>query len=347
MTGQTQKRVRRGTVGGRWGFDGVAQIVVPRWAEDDLHAVALLLPRCQAPVETIVAQLLDIGGRYHRYLHQDEFGPTRAECMAALREILDHLDRLLARLCDMPSGLRSALLENQCDPAARPPETDLLESYSADQAAVELLFETATDVSRDLAKISTAAEAALVANIRDNAEIILLRLRSLDSTTGAEVVIAAYSTVLPSVKAEAIDNFTFIVTKLDRLLRRFEAALSNLERRKGPESRLSLGLLVSELCDLWSRETGEPVTVNPVRHGAYTGRPQSASGRFVLAAVEALQPPPSWIKEHEETAGAQVRVAIITGYPEARAGAVHSAMRAYVADQSSGSTPRRGRPRRK
>ena len=44
--------------------------------------------------------------------------------------------------------------------------------------------------------------------------------------------------------AEAVDPFTFICTQLDRLHRRFEAALSNLEHRKGPEPRLSLGLLV-------------------------------------------------------------------------------------------------------
>ena len=30
-------------------------------------------------------ELRDLGGRYHRYLHQDEFGPSRAERMAALR----------------------------------------------------------------------------------------------------------------------------------------------------------------------------------------------------------------------------------------------------------------------
>jgi hypothetical protein len=134
VTGQTQKRIRRGTVGGRWGFDGVAQIVAPQRAEDDLQAVARLLPKCRAPIETIVAELLNIGGQYHRNLHQDEFGPTRAERMAALREILDHLDKLLARLGDLPSGLRFAMSKNQCVPVAEPPETDLLESYLADQA---------------------------------------------------------------------------------------------------------------------------------------------------------------------------------------------------------------------
>jgi hypothetical protein len=47
---------------------------------------------------------------------------------------------------------------------------------------------------------------------------------------------------------------------------------------------------LSQLCDLWRRETGQLVTANPVRLGAYTGRPQSAPRHFVCAAVEALQP---------------------------------------------------------
>ena len=127
---------------------------------------------------------------------------------------------------------------------------------------------------------------------------------------------------------------------------RFELALTRLRRRKGPEARLSLGLLVSQLCDLWRRETGQPVTANPVRLGAYEGRPQSASGRFVRAAVEALQPTAAWIAEHEAV-GAHMRAAIMTRPPGDRARAVHSAMRGYVAaDRGDPSVRRRGRPRR-
>ncbi len=203
---------------------------------------------------------------------------TRAECMAALREILDHLDKLVAYLGDVPSGLRSALSENQCDPAARPPDTNLLASYWADMAAVELLLETATDVSRALTRTGAAAEAQQVADIRDTAKAIWLLLQALDRTTDAEVVIVASSPSLQSKMAEAVDPFTFICAQLDRLHHRFETALSNLEHRKGPEPRSSLTLLVRQLCDLWSRETGRPITANPVRQDTYTGRPQSPAG---------------------------------------------------------------------
>jgi hypothetical protein len=108
---------------------------------------------------------------------------------------------------------------------------------------------------------------------------------------------------------------------------------------------VSLGLLVSQLCDLWRRETGQPpVTANPVRLGAYEGRPQSASGWFVCEAVEALQPTAAWIAEHE-AAGAHMRAAIMTRPPGGRVHAVHSAMRGYVAaDRGDPSMRRRGRP---
>src|SRR5262249_41616377 len=53
---------------------------------------------------------------------------------------------------------------------------------------------------------------------------------------------------------ESVDPFAVIYAQVDRLRRRFEVALSSLEHRKGPEPRLSLSLLVSQLCDLWWRD---------------------------------------------------------------------------------------------
>jgi len=49
-------------------------------------------------LEDIIAELQAIGERYARYLHQDEFGPTRAEQMQALRDTLVSLDELASQL---------------------------------------------------------------------------------------------------------------------------------------------------------------------------------------------------------------------------------------------------------
>jgi hypothetical protein len=82
----------------RWGWSGANKIVPPLWAEAALGSVAVLLPSRQSSIEKIVAKLLTIGGRYHRNLYQDEFGPTRAERMQALRDLLDRLEVLSSRL---------------------------------------------------------------------------------------------------------------------------------------------------------------------------------------------------------------------------------------------------------
>src|SRR5690348_10260784 len=53
------------------------------------------------------AELCDLGARYRRYLLRDEFGPTRAERMAALRSLLEQLDVLMlrvARVAGRPPG---------------------------------------------------------------------------------------------------------------------------------------------------------------------------------------------------------------------------------------------------
>jgi hypothetical protein len=67
-----------------------------------------LLPRQSSSREQPVGKLLALGGRYHRYLHQDEFGPTRAERSAALRSFSTSLDALL-RLMSEWRGRRPQL----------------------------------------------------------------------------------------------------------------------------------------------------------------------------------------------------------------------------------------------
>src|SRR5262249_40525962 len=142
---------------------------------------------------------------------------TRAERMAALREILGSLDNLLARLKDLPSEFESALLESQCDFVREPPAIDLFDSYLGGQTVIEALSEAAMDFSRALARTGKTTVAALVANIRNTAETTLFLLRALDSTTEAEVVIGAGLAVRLSVQAEAADPFASVIAKLDHL----------------------------------------------------------------------------------------------------------------------------------
>jgi hypothetical protein len=117
------------------------------------RGVAVLLPSRQSSIENIVAELLMIGSRYHRNLHQDQFGPARAERMQALRDLVDGLEVLSSRLEALPPRLRLLVSERQTEgcSAARPIDADPLASYSADKDAIEAVSEIASDVRRDLA----------------------------------------------------------------------------------------------------------------------------------------------------------------------------------------------------
>ncbi len=126
------------------------------------------------------------------------------------------------------------------------------------------------------------------------------------------------------------DAIILLAERLRRLRLRFERELARLNAIKGPELSVSLELLVAQICDMWSQETGRPVTANPYRGYDYTGRPQTDAGRFVLRAAEALQPSKAWSGRYG-AAAPQKRAMIVMGTPSFQAQAVHTAMRKYVA----------------
>ena len=84
----------------------------PSLADDTLAQILSLLPTQLLTSEGVKAQILDLGARYHRYLHQDEFGPTRAERMAALRMVLGQIEQLDSQLLGLPPHLTLDLTSN-------------------------------------------------------------------------------------------------------------------------------------------------------------------------------------------------------------------------------------------
>lgn len=59
---------------------------------------------------------------------------------------------------------------------------------------------------------------------------------------------------------------------------------------KGPSRRRSLYLLVAQLGHLYEEATGQPVTHTRADDPAYPGAPASPAGRFITAAVRAIDP---------------------------------------------------------
>ena len=349
MAEKKSKRSPRSAKSPRWGWSGVGKIVRPPSSEADLKRVIDLLPSLQSPVDGIVAELQALGERYHRYLHQDEFGPTRAEQLQALRDTLVPFDELVSRLGSLPPYLRVLLSEELLGQKSSTEQLDIdpFASYSADKAQIDAVLASASDIRQTLVKDNRASDAALIGEVYIAAGSFNSLLCNLDTTTEGEVVLDARFTGHLRTNHSA-NPLVAASAAIDRMRSRFDLALLRLKRRKGTEARASFIWLVRQLCDLWLRETGSPVTANPVKKRTYTGRPQSASGRFVCAAVEALQPISAWMDEHGlgET---HVRAETITQAPGFRAQAVHTAMRRYIADANptDSSPPRRGRPQKK
>jgi hypothetical protein len=280
----------------RWGWSGVEKIVPPLWAEAELRCVADLLPSRQSSVENIVAELLAIGGRYHRNLHQDEFGPTRAERMQALRDLVGRLKVLLSRLGALPPHLRLLVLEWQTEDrsAAGPIDVDPIASYSADKDAIEVTAEIASDLRRDLAGAGRTNDANLIGEVGAAADMIVPLLWNLDSTADGEIVIDGASAD-SALADDAADPIESLCARVRRLHSRFTLALIHLGRRRGPETRLSLGLLVSQLCDLWRRETaGRSPSILSSSASTRAARNRHLDASCVQRLKRCNRAPPGW-----------------------------------------------------
>jgi hypothetical protein len=115
-----------------------------------------------------------------------------------------------------------------------------------------------------------------------------------------------------------------------------DKTLESLKVRRGAQERVSLKLLVEELCTLWERETGLPATAHGIVKDAYTHRAETDAGRFVTATVEAMLPDSAWYEAHAKFARSVRATTFLPDEPEknhrrnARAAQVLVIMRGFV-----------------
>jgi hypothetical protein len=329
---------RRGLAEPRWGWSGVAPLTAAKLSPSDID-LEVLLPGHQSPIGEIMRALRDLGGRYYRYLHQDELGPTRAQRMAALRLLSDQLELLLSRLNGLPEHLRRQLSQHPTfRPSSAATDIDNFEAHCNDKEAVKLVSEAAIDYT-SIRGATPPGDARLMGDPCGAAQKTIELLLALDTTTEAAVVL---DSELPSLEiAQSGDSdlvgFAIACARIKRLLWRVEQTLDRLEHRGGPERFESLQWLVWELCELYRRETRRPVTNSAMSKNKYTSKPQSPAGRFVLTAVKALQPSEAWGPDPDHRVE---RARLLDEFVVERA--VLYAMRAYVSHHFS-SGDRRGR----
>jgi hypothetical protein len=328
----------RSTATPRWGWSGVEVLSRPSLSDDQLTKIIELLPTKLLAREEIKMKIFALGARYHRYLHQDEFGPTRAERMSALRSVLAQLEQLELLISELPQQVALDLMRDSNEQPFR--MLDCWRDWTIEQICLAANLE----LSGRHAKHS-AAYLNLLERICITATVAIELVHSLDTSSEGELWTDATSTrLLIGKDARGIDVFCIGEAPIGRLMSQFRLTIDRLRRRRGPEKQASLPLLVWQLCDFWTEATGLPVTNCAVRNGNYTSRPESAAGKFILAIVEALQPPVAWITRHLRS-DADVRAEKFAVSPGGQARTVGFAMRDYVAHHQRSGVRRRGRPR--
>jgi hypothetical protein len=326
-------RNRNGAADPREHWSGVDTVVPPLWRTPELTQVAEGLPSRVSSIEALTAELLTMGAGYHRSLHQDEFGPSRSEQMSALRQILKGLDFLSTKLNALPKWLCAELDEalESYPLLAKNDDCAGSESYLADKDAVEAILGPIPVMQRNLSIAKKDQEARLLGEVDAAVETLAWRIFSLDSTTDIAVALEALSSDVPRPRGSG-DESSRVRAPVERLRLRFARRLSRIKATRGPGDRPSLTRLIAQLSEIWTRETRTPVTANPYDGGDYASRPCSPAGRFICAAVEALQPSDEWIAARDKfpiTPRARIPMLNRLG----REQAVHSIMRDLVSGQ--------------
>jgi hypothetical protein len=322
------------------GWSGVQILRDGREPRAKLEEIVERLPHRQSSIAHLLGELCEYGARFCSDLAQDEYGPTRAERAAALKEALEPLEQARSAIEDLGSTARHAMEEALTATRATNDyaSADPLDRFEADKRHPEGLWQAAMETSQHLESCGSSTDLEVITRLGMFADQASLRLQNLDTTTDGELFLQW--TTREASRDDGRGDVGTIDGPIRRLEDRLRRELNRLSRLKGPDSRTSLPLFVARLCDLWERESGLPVTVNPYEKTQYRGLPQSEAGAFVCEVVEALKPE---LSEQRELMGFSGRES--PPHLKSQLGwsptAIHSAMRLYI--KARDSNPERAR----
>src|SRR6516165_4718262 len=270
-----------------WSWSGAEALNFSEQANGFKRLVAML-PTKRSSDDQILAFLVDLRARFQRRLHQDEFGPTRRQQTAALRALKKSIHTLQQRLAKGAPTQRETL------------DAVLRSGNDCSAATLERIYEAASDLEREL-RISDESNRKIdwAAKIKACAETTMEQGQSLDTNADGEMFPIAIQHEFDPLQPCAPD---FGLADAEQWLNTYwnvvDQTLYELNERGGAEERVSLKLLVEQLCEFWQRETGRPVTAHGISKLEYTHRTETEAGRFVTASVEAMLPATSWFDEH-------------------------------------------------
>lgn len=269
-----------------WNWTGVEALV---FDSQDLRLRDLLnmLPAQRSSDDEIEAFLVDLRAHFRRWLHQDEFGPTRRQQAAgvhALRRAVQTLRRLLANISPSLKTWFEARLRDRNDPS---------------NTVLEALYEVASDVEQELRKADAPnSQVSWASRLRDRVYSMIAQSQALDTNAESEIFLTAAERkfeLLPTTGA----SFRFVDAEqwLTDYWNVLADTLQARNERRGADERVSLKLLVQQLCQLWEHETQSPVTAHGIVRDVYQSRAVTDAGQFVAAAVELMLPNEQWFAE--------------------------------------------------
>jgi hypothetical protein len=292
MTSAPTKSAKSRPAQPRWGWSGVSELT-RRDQEWHVEHLAAMLPATKSSRAEVVAQLAELRARFHGWLHQDEFGPSRGEQTAALGQ----LKKSVGKLClQLEKGTPRS--RNRLDAALRT-RSDRLSPM------MDALSEAATEVDSVLQRAGASERKILwFSRVKNCAGELLRQLQLLDDNTDGRIALSALCRNFELSQTVASEEFGLVDAEcwLNGYWNVLAETLNTLSDQRGAQERVSLKLLVEELCSLYERETEEPVAAHGVRGDVYTSCAETKSGRFVTAAVEAMLPDTSWFDEHTQFA---------------------------------------------
>jgi hypothetical protein len=254
----------------------------------DLERLVAMLPEKKSSPDEILTFFIDLRARFQRWMHQDEFGPTRLQQTAALRALKKSLQTLQRQLAKGAPSQRKQL------------DALLRAGNHLSATVLERFCEGADDLEHNLRTSGVSRrEIDWALRIRRCAEKTMTQSQSLDTNADGEILRIAIRHGFDLYQTYPAD---FSLAHAEQWLNAYwnvvEQVLCELTKRSGAVERVSLKLLVEQLCEFWERETALDVTAHGMSKLEYTHRTETDAGRFVTASVEAMLLEPAWFSEH-------------------------------------------------
>jgi hypothetical protein len=335
MSSAPTKSRKVGSAQPRRGWSGVSRLTRPDQTSH-LRQLVATLPQTKSGDAVVLAYLADLRARFHGWLHQDEFGPSRGEQTAGLRRLIKSVEKLCELLKKGTAQSRARL-----DGALR---SGIDASSQIVEALSVAIAESHSALQHDGA---SGREILWFSKLKAYAEALLSQLHVVDDATDSQI---ADTALLRKFEMSCTPR-QLSLAEAERWLQGYRDILNKtLERLKvqrGAQERVSLKLLVEELCALWERETGLRATAHGIVKDVYTSRTETDPGRFVTAAVEAMLPDEAWYEAHAIFARSVRAETFLPDEPgkdrhrKDRARQVLVIMRAFVARRSGPSGARK------